>query len=106
MQYVPRYNDADIEQMETLLTAPQLNYQQISYPVILKRLAPGLTEYFAPNFPELACTGSATTTDILIFMREKMEDKLRKLGYPLFPVPVASINCGPDECILQITLKL
>lgn len=105
-QYVSSYNDADMAQMETLLTVQQMNDHKITYPVVVKRLSHGVTQYYAPNFPEATCTAPAVLTDGLIIMRERMEEELHNIGYPPLPISAADISCGLDECILQITLKL
>lgn len=104
-QYVPSCNDPNIEIMETLLTVQPLNDCNMTYPVVVKRLSNGLTQLYAPNFPELTCVGPVLTDGIII-MREKIEDELRYTNYPPNPVSVADIPCGLGECVIQISLKL
>lgn len=104
-QYMSSCKESDIAIMETLLTVQQSNDCEITYPVVVKSLANGLTQLYAPNFPEATCAGPILTDGIII-MREKIEDELRYIDCPPIPVPVSDIPCGLGECIIQISLKL
>lgn len=77
----------------------------IAYPAVVRNLANGLIQLYAPNFPELTCAGSVLAHGLII-MREKMENELRCVGYYPTPMPVGNIHLAPDECIVQISVNL
>lgn len=82
---------------------PQSGYD-IAYPVVVKDLAIGFIKLYAPNFPELTCTGHVLTHGLII-MRQKIEDTLRYGGNWPKPIPVTDIQCEADERIIQLCVN-
>lgn len=103
-QYIHDRTNIGVEYCDAEQNEQTAGGSEIAYPVVARNLANGLTQLYAPNFPELTCTGPVLAHGLII-MREKIEDKLRYGGHCPTPVPVAVIPHQPDECIVQISVS-
>lgn len=100
-QYIHDRTTVDVEHYNAKPNEQTANDSEIAYPVVVKNLANGLIQLYAPNFPELTCAGPVLAHGLII-MREKIEDELRNGGYCPTPLPVTDIPLQPDECMVQI----
>lgn len=103
-RYIPDRSNIGVEDYNTEPNEQSASGSKIAYPVVVKSLSNGLTQLYAPNFPELTCAGPVLAHGLII-MREKIEDELRNGGYYPTPVPVTDIPHQPDECIVQISVN-
>lgn len=102
-QYIPDRTNIGVEDYNTASNEQAASNSGIIYPVVVKSLSNGLTQLYAPNFPELTCAGPVLAHGLII-MREKIEDELRYGGHCPAQVPVTDIPLQPDECIVQISV--
>ncbi len=94
-QYIHDRANSGVEYYDAEQSEQTADSSEISYPVIVKSLSNGLTQLYAPNFPELTCAGPVLAHGLII-MREKIEDELRYGGHCPAPVPVTDIPLQPD----------